>query len=546
MSQIAEETGINRNTITALYHGKAVGLQFSTLDKICNRYHIDIGDIIGFEPEHTDEKQPKMYRQILSVSPVFFWPRLLGIQHPNPKFFDESLGSCDIFFRNNNCEIFWHTSATFQEMAQRVYTEYGERGSRYYELRSAFFDAGKHILYFHNEYRDRSPAEWSDDELLGYINKLRRLIEKFWAIAIFIDSFDLGFDNTEVEKIAKVYGFTPSEIAALLTPAELSPSNQCLLELLELVKKHSPRFNGVKKDLKAYIQKLIQQDKDTQKHIQTYADYGYMYDDREENFSKEFLAYARDEKKWKHKYMELKSYGKKQTKIQRDILRQHKISHNPLGFFAELSIWREYRNLVTLKSNQLIDEVVDILSLRLTVEKKYLMYMSLDEVDTILRNLTNKENLEKRYTYGMLVSVLGLDYKVAEGDEALTIHKELEEILVQSDLGRAIAGKVGAPGYAQGIARVIADKKDSITFKEGEILVARMTDDDMMDALKKAAAVVVDEGNMLCHAAVHARMFGKPCLIDTHTATRQIKTGDIVAVRAHHGTVRVLSQNHNT
>ena len=40
ISEIAQETGLNRNTITALYHGRIDGIKFVTLEKLCEVYKI--------------------------------------------------------------------------------------------------------------------------------------------------------------------------------------------------------------------------------------------------------------------------------------------------------------------------------------------------------------------------------------------------------------------------------------------------------------------------------------------------------------------------
>jgi pyruvate,water dikinase len=44
-----------------------------------------------------------------------------------------------------------------------------------------------------------------------------------------------------------------------------------------------------------------------------------------------------------------------------------------------------------------------------------------------------------------------------------------------------------------------------------------------------------------CHAAIVSRELNKPCIIGTKNATEMIKNGDLVEVRATHGTVRILS-----
>ena len=76
--------------------------------------------------------------------------------------------------------------------------------------------------------------------------------------------------------------------------------------------------------------------------------------------------------------------------------------------------------------------------------------------------------------------------------------------------------------------------------QKGEILVAIMTTPDFTPALKKAAAIVTDEGGVTCHAAIISRELGIPCVVGTRIATRTFKNGDILEVDANHGIVRKI------
>ncbi|MFA6427097.1 MAG: PEP-utilizing enzyme [Candidatus Magasanikbacteria bacterium] len=471
ISEISQETGINRNTITALYHGEAEGVWFSTLDRICERYGLNITDIVEFEPKQNEESTPKMYRQILTLSPIIFWPRIAGIIHPNPKFFDEGLGTCDVYFKNGVCEVFWHTTSSFAEMAEAVYKEYGELSRRHFELKESFFDYGKKVEAFCQEYATGFPLEWGVNELLNFLEQWQNTLEKFWSTAIFIDSFDLGFDNKEVARIGKIYNFTQAEIAELLTSENI-----------------------------------------LDKSLQT----------------KERMARA-----------------KKHRQLIKTILKKYKLSVDPLEFFKELGQWREYRQTVNVQVQELWNKLFKRLEKTTGVEANFLYFLTFEELDNLLHGLIKKHTLKNRFNQGLLLSILGKDYKIIEGTEVKKVYEELQEILQQSELGHSVAGKVGAQGYAQGVARVIEKKEDIKKFQIGEILIAEMTDDSMLEIIKKAGAIVTNAGGMLCHAAINARLAGKPCIINTHTATTQIKTGDIVAVRANHGTVRILTPQNN-
>jgi pyruvate,water dikinase len=76
--------------------------------------------------------------------------------------------------------------------------------------------------------------------------------------------------------------------------------------------------------------------------------------------------------------------------------------------------------------------------------------------------------------------------------------------------------------------------------KKNFILVTSMTHPKDIMLLKKASAIVTDEGGILCHAAIVAREMKKPCIIGTKIATQVLKDGDMVEVDAERGAVKIL------
>ena len=57
-----------------------------------------------------------------------------------------------------------------------------------------------------------------------------------------------------------------------------------------------------------------------------------------------------------------------------------------------------------------------------------------------------------------------------------------------------------------------------------------------------SSALVVDIGSALSHAAVVARELGVPCVVNTRSGTRDLRTGDLVRVDGTAGTVTVLQR----
>jgi pyruvate, water dikinase len=100
-----------------------------------------------------------------------------------------------------------------------------------------------------------------------------------------------------------------------------------------------------------------------------------------------------------------------------------------------------------------------------------------------------------------------------------------------------LKGQGAAPGIASGRVVIIRDVKDTGSVKEGDILVTKMTNPDMVPAMRKVAAIITDEGGMTCHAAIVSRELGTPAIVGTKTATSVLKNGQLITVDGEMGLV---------
>lgn len=106
---------------------------------------------------------------------------------------------------------------------------------------------------------------------------------------------------------------------------------------------------------------------------------------------------------------------------------------------------------------------------------------------------------------------------------------------------RVIHGVGASAGVVMGIARVVTDP----TFAEvgdGEVLVAHTTDPSWASIMFVSAALVVDIGGTISHAAVVARELGLPCVVNTRSGTSIIRDGDLVEVDGAAGTVVIVER----
>lgn len=117
--------------------------------------------------------------------------------------------------------------------------------------------------------------------------------------------------------------------------------------------------------------------------------------------------------------------------------------------------------------------------------------------------------------------------------------KKKDPSVAPARAGDILAGLGACPGVATGTARIINDPGDATELQPGEILVAPLTDPGWTPLFTSAAAVVVNVGSVLSHAAIVSRELGIPCVLGVQQATKRITNGAKLTVDGTAGTVTV-------
>lgn len=104
--------------------------------------------------------------------------------------------------------------------------------------------------------------------------------------------------------------------------------------------------------------------------------------------------------------------------------------------------------------------------------------------------------------------------------------------------GTVLLNGLGAsPGVASGVVRIIHDLDDLAKVKNGDILVTKMTNPDMVVSMQKASGIITDEGGITSHASIVSREMGIPAVVGTKTATHTLKDGQMVTVDGSSGKI---------
>jgi len=96
--------------------------------------------------------------------------------------------------------------------------------------------------------------------------------------------------------------------------------------------------------------------------------------------------------------------------------------------------------------------------------------------------------------------------------------------------GIAVGQKIGT-----GKVKIIDSPKKLSEFKEGDVLVTKITDPDWEPIMKKAAAIVTEQGGKTSHAAIVSRELGVPCIVGAKKARKVLKNNQKVTVSSAEG-----------
>jgi pyruvate,water dikinase len=100
-----------------------------------------------------------------------------------------------------------------------------------------------------------------------------------------------------------------------------------------------------------------------------------------------------------------------------------------------------------------------------------------------------------------------------------------------------LRGLPASAGVVEGRARVLFREGEMDALLPGEILVVHTTDVGWTPLFLVAAGIVTELGGPLSHAAVVAREYGVPSVVNVVGATRAIRTGDVLRVDGDRGVV---------
>lgn len=145
--------------------------------------------------------------------------------------------------------------------------------------------------------------------------------------------------------------------------------------------------------------------------------------------------------------------------------------------------------------------------------------------------LSIHSTVEKGYVKegDLVVVTAGIPVGLAGSTNLIKVHTIGKILLKGMGIGKSAA-----------LGRVcIANNEEELIekFKDGDIIVSRDTDRDMVKFIEKAAAIITEQGGLTSHAAIVGLNLHKPTIVGATDATIILKDGELVTVDSTTGLV---------
>jgi len=113
---------------------------------------------------------------------------------------------------------------------------------------------------------------------------------------------------------------------------------------------------------------------------------------------------------------------------------------------------------------------------------------------------------------------------------------------------KIIQGLGVSQGKARGRVKIIHTPEDLGKFSEGDILVVKITNPNMVMLMEKAAGIICDIGGMTSHPSIISREMGIPCIVSARSidtqknATETLLDGMLIEMCGESGVIHLVEE----
>lgn len=443
-------------------------------------------------------------------------------------------GMAVIKLLNAGQEIFFYTNATefrgyfdedfMRSLAEKEIKKFRKDGNYLHRLHNNWLNKARALENEINRIRKINLEKLSNDQLLNLNKSFSLKAQNIWLVPFFLDIFDPNAEDFIGEEIAKSkISLTQEEINTLTLPSRPSMAQEYHKEILNHLVGHDPNINAI-------LQKFY--------FIKCSYTNGQVLALKE---LRQDLSHAKEQSLLNGQLTGLRQYFKNTQLKKRTILRKKNLPvtlKNLFGFFAELSQWRDERKTLVQKTVTIVDRLGREIARRSKLPYRQVTLCLPYEINSIpvSRKLIGKwkKTLQKNF----------LNYSLGKGKIKFIGNRTCKKLLAllepKHNGQKQVTGQIACKGKAKGPAKIIHGEKDFHKFKAGDILITSMTRPEFLPLMKKAKAIITDEGGITSHAAIISRELNIPCIIGAKIASKIFKDNDIIRVDANKGVANKL------
>jgi len=210
---------------------------------------------------------------------------------------------------------------------------------------------------------------------------------------------------------------------------------------------------------------------------------------------------------------------------------------------ADIAFLKGYRKDISYYGCYVLDKILLEMAKRKLISRSQLYVATYLEIEKVFLQggEFDTDELNKRMGFTFIDCQPDRDIKIYTGKKAQEEYTKLDIIKEEVNQDQTeFAGTCACSGKATGAVKIVNDVDEIPKMNQGDIMVSHTTFPSLVPAMKKAAAIITEDGGVTCHAAIVSREMGIPCIVGTRFATKIFKDGDLIEVDAEKGIVRKL------
>lgn len=430
-------------------------------------------------------------------------------------------------YRNGWTRIYGYQKR-YQKIVNHVFNKISKNKKYVSRIKKIFNEKAKEFLSFVRKIEKNNWSKLSNQELIEikekYIKLYHEIVPYGEPFPYFLkEKLQAVLD----EYLVKEKNIPGKDYETLTTPLYQSFLNRETEELWNIAKKYRNNKTELSKALK----------KHEKKYTWILFDYASLVCNE-----RYFLNKAKDLLKNPPKILDYKKLKKDKQKI----IKKYKIApiyKYYLNVLEDLFYLMDKKKEVLTQCHFVITPLYQEAANRLSVSLNDIRWFLWKEVkQSLLKNKKLSSKIAQQRKKSLVTKYINGRAIFLSDKEMKKLILDIEKDQQLSSKKKTLKGIPASSGKVKGEICYLKSARENSKIKQGQILLVSNTTPDFMPAIRKAKAIITNEGGITCHAAIVSRELKIPCVVGTKIATQMLKNKDIVEVDANKGFIKILKR----